>query len=128
LTLVALIYTFVVQAQDNQFIDLSVAAANAFPSSYPNDQWTPENWYDAVLLLPLASDDDVDSINHYVRIMRGWKWNLIPMFILGFILMDLVVLDILRQRKSRGQYGMAATRDDFVESHPDGNGYNVSQK
>lgn len=95
----------------NQTIDLAVALANKTPARYPNDEWTPENWFLAVLNLPLVSDDNRHLINKKVELMRGWRYNLIPMFVLGFVLMDLVVWEILRTRKGRGMYGKAATVD-----------------
>jgi hypothetical protein len=33
--------------------------------------------------------------------MRGWRWNLIPLFILGFILAASVLLELWRARKDR---------------------------
>ncbi|KAK3314961.1 hypothetical protein B0H66DRAFT_328563 [Apodospora peruviana] len=113
LTLTALIYTFVVTTMtDNQTIDIALAAANKAPAKYPKDDWTPENWYTAVLDLPLTNDGDRDVISRNVSLMRGWRFNIIPLFILGFVLMDLVILEVLRTRKqSRGMYGRAASGD-----------------
>ncbi|KAK3321454.1 hypothetical protein B0T19DRAFT_445213 [Cercophora scortea] len=111
LTLTALIYTFVVTAQTaNQAIDVGLAQRTT-PAKYNDGRdWTPENWYLAVLDLPLVSGDDRDVIARNVRLMRGWRFNIIPLFVLGFVLMDLVVLEVLRLQKSRG-YGRAATSD-----------------
>lgn len=100
LTLAALIYTFVVTAQtNNQTIDLAVAAANPEPKMYPLDQWTPENWFIAVLALPLAHESDRHTIEQHLRLMRGWRWNLIPLFILGVLVALLAVWELVRGRR-----------------------------
>lgn len=123
LTLSALIYTFVVTAQTaNQTIDiahLSIPAndPNAVTQPYDLLSWTPENWYKAVLQLNLANQADINLIQDNLRLMVGWRWNIIPLFILGFILMDLVILEHLRIRRSRGLYATAATNLDAKEHH-----------
>jgi len=100
LTLAALIYTFVLTAQtDDQTIDLAVAAANAQPLMYPLDNWTPENWFIAVLELPLAHDSDRSKIRNNLRLMRGWRWNLIPLFILGLTVASLAVWELVGGRR-----------------------------
>ncbi|KAK0723155.1 hypothetical protein B0T26DRAFT_643240 [Lasiosphaeria miniovina] len=115
LTLTALVYTFVVTAQTaGQAIDLAVASRNSAPAHYPDDSWTPENWYDAVLGLPLTDDADRDAIARALRLMRGWRFNLIPLFVLGFVLGALVVLEVLSGRKPRGRYGKTASGDVYA--------------
>lgn len=100
LTLSALVYTFVVTAQtDNQSIDLSVAAANPEPKMYPLDNWTPENWFIAVLALPLAHDSDRNTIRYHLDLMRGWRWNLIPLFILGVATSMVALWELIRGRR-----------------------------
>ncbi|KAK3387201.1 hypothetical protein B0H63DRAFT_152617 [Podospora didyma] len=113
LTLTALIYVFVVTATTaNQTIDLSVASRNAAPAKYPDNDWTPENWFIAMLALPLVYEADRNAINYNLRLMRGWRYNIIPLFLLGFVLIDLVILEILRVRKSKGgMYGRTASGD-----------------
>ncbi|KIW95303.1 uncharacterized protein Z519_03887 [Cladophialophora bantiana CBS 173.52] len=102
LTLAALIYTFVVTAQtDDQTINLTVAAANPEPLMYPLDKWTPENWFVAVLALPLAHASDRRDIRNHLRLMRGWRWNLIPLFILGVVVAVLAVWELVGGRKWR---------------------------
>ncbi|OAP60678.1 hypothetical protein AYL99_05680 [Fonsecaea erecta] len=102
LTLSALIYTFVVTAQtDNQSINLAVAAANPEPKMYPLDNWTPENWFVAVLALPLAHASDRHDIRNNLRLMRGWRWNLIPLFILGVAVASLAVWELVSGRRWR---------------------------
>ncbi|KIW32064.1 uncharacterized protein PV07_03638 [Cladophialophora immunda] len=102
LTLSALIYTFVVTAQtDDQTINLTVAAANPEPKMYPLDNWTPENWFVAVLALPLAHASDRRDIRNNLRLMRGWRWNLIPLFILGVVVAVLAVWELVSGRRWR---------------------------
>lgn len=104
LTLSALIYTFVeTNRSGGRSIDLAVAVQNPAPAKYPNGSWTPENWYAAVLELPLVNPADRRVIAGNVRYMEAWRWNLVPLFILGFVLVVLVVLELLRLRKERGQ-------------------------
>jgi hypothetical protein len=102
LTLGALIYTFVLTAQtDNQHINLTVAAANPEPLMYPLQNWTPENWFIAVLELPLAHASDRRDIRNNLHLMRGWRWNLIPLFILGVAAAALALLELLGGRRWR---------------------------
>jgi hypothetical protein len=104
LTMVALIYTFVETAKTGgQAIDLGVARANPPPAKYPDDRWTPENWYAAVLDLPLASVAQRRVINGNLTIMRAWRWNLVSLFILGFVLLCLVALEVRRMRRRNAQ-------------------------
>ncbi|KAH6850956.1 hypothetical protein B0I37DRAFT_414318 [Chaetomium sp. MPI-CAGE-AT-0009] len=105
LTMAALIYTFVDTAMTgDQAIDIGVARANPPPAKYPDYRWTPETWYAAVLDLPLASAAQRRVINGNLRIMRAWRWNLVPLFILGFTLLSLVVLELLRMRRRYSQH------------------------
>lgn len=104
LTMAALIYTFVeTTLTGGQSIDLAVAARNPAPAKYPDGSWTPENWYAAVLDLPLVSANDRSVISGNLNAMRGWRWNLIPLFLLGFALVVLVALELLRLRRRRRQ-------------------------
>ncbi|KAL7621862.1 hypothetical protein AAE478_007362 [Parahypoxylon ruwenzoriense] len=79
LTTGALAYVFAVtNAHEGQTIDVSLAAAlNGNP--YPFNFWTPQNWFSAVLQLDLV--DARDDIESHLYVMRGWQYNLIPMFI-----------------------------------------------
>ncbi len=85
----------------SQVIDLTVASQNPYPASYPLDKWTPENWYKEMLNIPLVDEADRTTIHYNLRIMRGWRFNLIPFFIFGFALAVLVVLENLRFRKNK---------------------------
>jgi hypothetical protein len=101
LALAALIYTFVLTYEHNdQTIDLALAAAHPFPQNYPVDDWTPENWYSAILSqLPLTLDSDRRKIRQQLRLMRGWRWNLIPLFVLGLITACAAVYEWLLLRR-----------------------------
>jgi hypothetical protein len=103
LTLAALIYTFVLTAQTNdQHIVLPVAQRFPEPQMYPLQDWTPENWFIAVLELDLALASDRRKINQQLRLMRGWKWNLIPLFILGLVVAGLAAREWLSSRAGMG--------------------------
>ncbi|KAJ3503659.1 hypothetical protein NM208_g16471 [Fusarium decemcellulare] len=100
LVLSALIYTFVVTNDHNgQRIDPSVAAGLDDGEKYPNQSWTPQNWYSAVLKLDLSDSDVRSDINSHLRIMRGWQYNLIPFFIVHLVETTLALLDGMQRRK-----------------------------
>ncbi|KAM0719817.1 hypothetical protein Q7P37_003952 [Cladosporium fusiforme] len=107
LTLVALIYTFVVtNAHTGQTIDLDVAVSldnRPYPNfvAYPLGQWTPENWFSAILELQLVDPDQRNDIANHLTIMRAWKWNLIPLFILGLGFSIVAIMDALIRRRSK---------------------------
>ncbi|KAL2261899.1 hypothetical protein VTK26DRAFT_3055 [Humicola hyalothermophila] len=104
LTLTALIYTFVeTSVTGAQSIDLALAVANPAPARYPDGRWTPESWYTAVLKLPLVSGVDRTTISGNVTYMEAWRWNLVALFVLGFVLMALVVLEVLRIRREQNR-------------------------
>nr|POE63118.1 hypothetical protein CFP56_04021 [Quercus suber] len=106
LTLSALIYTFVITAAHrNQSIDVALASSldnHPYPNfvAYPKDAWTPENWFSAVLQLDLPLASDRDDIRQHLVLMRGWRWNLIPMFLLGLAVCGLAVINALARRKA----------------------------
>jgi len=110
LTLSALIYVFVVTHQtdvSHSHIDLSVAAST-FASrqgvvfKYPDDTWTPENWYNAVLKLAFVDNNEKGDIRTHVRLMEAWRWNLIPMFLLGLAIMVIALAGYIGRRKGGG--------------------------
>lgn len=106
LTLAALIFTFIVTSDHaGQTIDQSVASQlnnQPYPNyvAYPLDSWTPENWFNAVLKLDLVHDSDRSAIDLRVHIMRGWRYNLIPMFIIGFAVAVLAFWDAFTRQKA----------------------------
>ncbi|KAK5467173.1 hypothetical protein LTS15_000144 [Exophiala xenobiotica] len=100
LTLAALIYVNVVVAQtDNQSIALSVAEAHPEPQMYPLDKWTPDNWFKALLTLPLAHDSDRGTLRYHLHLISGWRWNLIPLFIIGAAVALLATYELVRERR-----------------------------
>lgn len=106
LTLAALAYTFAVTNQTRgQSIDVATAASldnRPYPNyvAYPTDDWTPETWFEAVLDLTLVDRSQRTDIEHHLTIMRAWRWNLIPMFLLGVGLSVVAVLDAWTDRKN----------------------------
>lgn len=110
LTLAALIYTMVLTYQhDHQTISNAVASQlhnRPYPNyvAYPLDKWTPENWFDAVLKLDLVHSSDRSDIKQHLNVMRGWRWNLIPMFIIGLGVSGVAFAEYLFawRRSSRG--------------------------
>jgi hypothetical protein len=76
LTLAALLYTFILtKAHKGQTIDIDLAISlgnRSFPNqiAYPEQLWTPENWFDAVLddhaSVEMEHDTFVRSGNHFV--------------------------------------------------------------
>lgn len=108
LSLAALIATFILTNNHmNQEINVTFAA-NLNNQPYPNMvpypllEWTPENWFSAVLALDLVSASDRSDIIHHLQVMKGWRWNLIPLFLLGAWLCVVAVLDMKRGRAYKG--------------------------
>jgi len=105
LTLSGMIFTLsVIYQHDGQTID-EVLASSLHDLPYPHQnaytlqKWTPENWFSAVLQLHLSMNDDRINIATHLRIMKAWKWNLVPLFILGLCLAVVAIIDAVRQRK-----------------------------
>jgi hypothetical protein len=93
LTLGALIYVFVVvKSHSGQQIFPSVAA-ELDGAPYDLNTWTPQNWFSAVLKLDLASPHERSIISRNLALMRGWQYNLIPLFIIQFIETGLALFD-----------------------------------
>jgi len=101
LTTAALIYTFLITEETSgQNIDLSNPALNSNTVvGYPLDKWTPETWYTAVLQLPFVHEDEKSGISSHLKMMRGWRWNLIPLFLLGLTIVILAVMELLKIRR-----------------------------
>jgi hypothetical protein len=96
LTLAALIYTFVVTHQtDHQTISLAVATAHS-GRPYPADQWTLETWCKQVLTLPFADDSEKSYFRVHLHLSVGWRWNLIPLLVLGLVVSALAVWSVWR--------------------------------
>lgn len=119
LAVAALIYTFIVTYEHmHQSIDLALAASldnHPYPNyvAYPEQTWTPENWFTAVLELPLAYGHDRSDINLHLTLMKGWRWNLIPLCVLGIVVAALAVVDKMKTSR-RVSSGMHLQRLDKV--------------
>jgi len=105
LTLAALLYTFILTSvHQGQTIDIDIAASldnRPFPNkvAYPEQFWTPENWFDAVLELPLVDRHQREDIARHLTIMRAWRWNLIPLFVLGLIMSAAAIVEAWTTRR-----------------------------
>ncbi|KAI0120840.1 hypothetical protein F4776DRAFT_229228 [Hypoxylon sp. NC0597] len=97
LTTGALAYVFAVtNAHEGQTIDTGLAAG-LNGDKYPLDTWAPQNWFTAVLQLDLVgARDDIQS---HLRVMRGWQYNLIPMFIIQLGVTVLALWEFVDWRK-----------------------------
>lgn len=108
LTLASLAYVFsVTNAHKGQTIDLDIASKTG-NHKYAVDTWTPQNWFTAMLKLDLANDSQRNDIATHLRIMRGWQYNLIPLFLIQLTTTVLAGLEFLERRKARpsvGDYG-----------------------
>lgn len=112
LTLGALAFTFAVaNAHDGQRINLSVAEG-LNGKSYSEEKWTPQNWFDALLKLDLASRTDRNDIERFYRISRGWQYNLIPFLVVQLAQTVLAFLEATRQRKADKQHSYGGYEND----------------
>jgi hypothetical protein len=106
LTLAALIFTFIVtDNHKGQSINVFLASSlydQPYPHQrpYPADEWTPENWFAALLATGGLGKDDASELNKRLRICRGWRWNLVPMFIFGVAVAGCAIWDVLASRKN----------------------------
>lgn len=74
--------------------------------AYPSETWTPQDWFDALLKLNLASQTDRNDIQRVYKIGRGWQYNLIPFFIVQLTQTVLAFVEALRKMKvDRQHYG-----------------------
>ncbi|KAM0264923.1 hypothetical protein ACHAQJ_000439 [Trichoderma viride] len=105
LTIASLGYVFsVTNAHKGQTIDVQVASTTG-NHKYALDTWTPQNWFTAMLELDLANESQRNDIASHLRVMRGWQYNLIPLFLIQLTTTILAGLDFLERRKSTVQYG-----------------------
>ncbi|KAI8626028.1 hypothetical protein F5Y19DRAFT_479107 [Xylariaceae sp. FL1651] len=105
LTIGALGYVFAVtNAREGQSISTSLAV-NLNGSPYSQDSWTPQNWFSAVLRLDLT--DRREEIQSHLTVIRGWQYNLIPMFLIQLLETALAFADYIgwsRQSRQREVY------------------------
>ncbi|KAK5110517.1 hypothetical protein LTR62_005709 [Meristemomyces frigidus] len=110
LAISALVYTFVLTSHHaNQNINLGLASTlnnQPYPLevAYPLLTWTPENWFTAVLELPLLSTQDRRSIHSHLLVMKAWRWNLIPLVVFGVVFAGLAIADAVKWRRERKTY------------------------
>lgn len=101
LTIASLAYVFsVTNAHKGQTIDVKVASTTG-NHKYALDTWTPQNWFPAVLKLDLANESQRNDIESHLRVMRGWQYNLIPLFLIQLTTTIIAGLDFLERRKTR---------------------------
>lgn len=122
LALAAVIYTFILTvSHSGQTINLALASGlhnEPYPNyvAYPLELWTPENWFTAVLELPLAKKSEVSDIQLHLAVMKGWRWNLIPLLVFGLAVCVLAFADAAGRRKEAKnsrvleEYGMDGKR------------------
>ncbi|KAH6994615.1 hypothetical protein EDB82DRAFT_502177 [Fusarium venenatum] len=112
LVLSALIYTFVVTTEHNgQSIIPSVAAKLNDGQKYPLESWTPQNWFSALLDLDLTNSNERNDIEHHLRLMKGWQYNLIPFFIIHLVETGLALWDAMQRRHEFNPSYSPAKRD-----------------
>jgi hypothetical protein len=98
LTTGALGYVFqVTNAHAGQTIDVPFAAT-LVDRAYPLLEWTPRNWYEAVLQLDLV--DKRADIESHLWVMRGWQYNLIPMFLFQLCQSVLAIAEFMEWRRA----------------------------
>lgn len=100
LTLAAILFAWILNGMySGQEIDLAVAS-QLNGRSYPLLKWTPENWFNAVLNTKIVHESDRNDISNTLALIKGWRINLIPMFILGVIVAALAFWDAFSRRKA----------------------------
>ncbi|EPE08388.1 hypothetical protein F503_01171 [Ophiostoma piceae UAMH 11346] len=98
LTIGALGYVFAV-TNKHKGQTINQAAAISMTGPYDLDQWTPQNWFHAVRQLDLNSSSLRSDINFHYRIMLGWQYNLIPLFLLQLVETAFAFRDFFAWRK-----------------------------
>lgn len=108
LTTGALAYVFAVtNAHEGQTIDVTLAAG-LNGRKYPLDDWTPQNWFSAILNLDLV--DAREDIQNHLSVMRGWQYNLIPLFIVQLGVTILALWEFFDGRRR----SKAMTHNEFI--------------
>ncbi|KAI1357511.1 hypothetical protein F5Y08DRAFT_352309 [Xylaria arbuscula] len=99
LTTAALACVFAEASRPSAQIDTALAV-ELNGSQYDRGTWGPQSWLSAVLGLQLVHDRE--DIVKQLMFIKGWQYNIIPMFILQFIQFVLGVMDLMRwNRKPR---------------------------
>lgn len=114
LCLAALTYTWIANSKnDPGMIDLDMVVLVGENVAYPIGTWTPESWFNAVLKLDLVQDTDRGEIKTHLALLRGWRINLIPLFIMGVAVSVFGHWDAVQRRKKlkeRKQHEMQESR------------------
>lgn len=98
LTLGALAYVFsVTNMYAGQTIQLTAVQADS--DAYPLLEWTPQGWFVALSKLRLAMYEDEKEVEKFVKITRGWQYNLIPFFLVQLVETVLALMDARRRRR-----------------------------
>ena len=69
-----------------------------------------------MLTLGFVNAQEKGDIRTHVRLMEGWRWNLIPLFLLGGAVMVLAVLGWVEKRKEGGSAGRSLVREKHVST------------
>ncbi|KAK4889994.1 hypothetical protein LTR49_028757, partial [Elasticomyces elasticus] len=88
MTLIALTATFTLHGaltqQSIQIADIPRERTDMKTSLYPQGIWTPEHWLTAVSQLSRLTGEPYLHASHaYLRLIRGYRWNLIPLLSLN---------------------------------------------
>jgi len=91
LTTAALAYTFITaHSTSNQSILPSIALQYE-NKPYPLHNWGPGTWTSALLDLDLVNGKDRTYLQHWSSVMKGYEYNLIPLFLIGGVVAGLSV-------------------------------------
>lgn len=119
LTLGALAYVFAVtNKHKGQTIDLSVVQGLSQGATYPLLEWTPQNWFDALLKLDIVDGgNDLSGLKTIHKIARGWQYNLIPFFLVQLAETILALLGAQARRKQESQVPVAMMAKENSYAH-----------
>ncbi|KAJ9143190.1 hypothetical protein NKR19_g6957 [Coniochaeta hoffmannii] len=111
LTVGALGYVFsVTNSHRGQVIDQGLARTLDGRAKYQLNSWTPQNWFSALLKLRFADASVRSDVASHYRVMLGWQYNLIPLFLVQLVETVLAVMDCRRWRKEVRYAGVAQGR------------------
>ena len=107
LTIGALGYVFAVTNKHRHQRIVPDVARRMGDRKYSLQEWTPQNWFSAYLKLDIKDPAVRSEIAKYYRIMKGWQYNLIPLFLVQLVETVLAILDGMRWRKEVRYAGVA---------------------
>jgi hypothetical protein len=122
LTIGALGYVFAVtNSHRDQVINLGLAQSLKGTTKYYFDSWTPQNWFSAFLKLDIADHSVRSDISSHYKVMQGWQYNLIPLFLVQLVETVLAIMDCLRWRNQVRYAGVAQVQvHEKVSTHSQG--------